>query len=103
MEDEERLLMAKESQRYEERIRKSSLREIMFKTKQHGYAAVSKDKAVLLKVFIGYLCGIDAFSNTKLIQSLLQCIRKGDEHDKIVAILSKKIRDQESIIQILIG
>lgn len=101
MENEERLLMARESQKHEEKIRKSSMREIMFRAKQRGYDAVSRDKKVLLKVFMGYLCGIGAFSNSKLIRSLLQCIKNGDECDKIVTILRNKIRDQESINQVL--
>lgn len=103
MEEDEKILMLRESEIYEERITKAITRERMLKIKSRGYSSMEKEEILLAKVFIGYLHGIDMSHNEKVFSALSIAIANATAGQSICKILQEKIKEAQRIIQILRG
>lgn len=90
LEEEEKFLIKRESSKYDEKIKKSLLREALHKIKIKGYESVSDEDAILIKVFIGYISEIDNIN--EILMCLVDSLKKGDFREKILDILKNKTR-----------
>lgn len=88
--DDEKFLIERESLKYDEKIKKSLLREAMYKIKLKGYESISSENSLLVKVFIGYVSEMENIN--EILMCLVDCLKKDCFREKILDILINKIK-----------
>lgn len=99
--DEERILLKRESLKHEERIEKATIRSQLADAKQRGYEKIREEDIKLIKVFIGYITELYPENLAILVDALIVSIKNETVSVKILEILSKKIKNLDEIIKIL--
>lgn len=99
--DEEMQLIMKESQRYEENIKKAEIREILYSLKTKGFYSLNKRCENLIRIFIGYLNGLGLLNAEKLSHIILKLATAKDIENKLIEILEKQLKDEQMIYEVL--
>ncbi|ELA42013.1 uncharacterized protein VICG_01030 [Vittaforma corneae ATCC 50505] len=100
-EEDEKILLKRESAKYEERIKKSKIREGMFKKKSEGYNKIKAESVPIIKTFLGYVLELYPDEIHLISDILVQSVKRNDVDEKINVILTKKIKNLEEIKNIL--
>ena len=108
---EDKILLERESLKYEEKINKKKIRKIMYNIKVEGYNQIELENKIennlenyeniYLKIFMGYITEIKALGNVSLVDSLIDSIVKKDFIKKIEKILKNRIKNIKEIEEIL--
>lgn len=101
MDDEDKILLLRESAKYEEKISKKSVRELMFIMKVKGYNQIVQKDVLYLKVFLGYVMEISLLSDPVVMNALISCIRKDDFGCKLALIMKMRLINSEEIAKYL--
>jgi len=103
MEDEEKLLMERDSEIYEEKIRKARMRDAMLRVKSRGYENVRRSDIPILKIFIGYASQLDLLQHPELAVALSLSVARSAARPGIEAILRDGLTALEDILAALGG
>lgn len=101
MDDEERLLMERESRIYEEKISKVCVRDAMHRAKSHGYENVRKADIPIIKIFIGYISQLDLLRYPELINALSLSIARSTVRQCLELILKSGFTRLEDLLGVL--
>lgn len=101
-EDYEKILMERETSKYEEKIQKARIREAMLARKSEGYSRVNTSNEPLIKTFLGYISELHSSEKNGILDALIDCIKNESECKRINFILANKIKKSDVIIKILV-
>lgn len=102
MDDEEKILLARESERREALILKKNVRNEAYKVKIDGYNSVLDRDAVYLKVFLGFIVELGFYNDFRIMDALVKAVKNGDLSSKIASIMKNRCMQAEEIISKLI-
>ncbi|KAI5170540.1 hypothetical protein PAEPH01_1520 [Pancytospora epiphaga] len=103
MEDEEKLLMERESEIYELRISKVHMRAAMHKIKNLGYESIRKADIPIIKIFIGYISQLGLLQHGEILDALSVSIAGSIVRPAIELILKNKLISFEGVLRALKG
>ena len=101
MEEEERILLQRESAKHDEKIAKQLMRDLMYSTKVNGFNQILDKEVKYLKVFLGYIIEIGLFTDVEVMSALTECIKKGSYRQKIEKVLMFKCIEADKIVELL--
>lgn len=101
MHDEEKFLMERESEIYEEKISKICARSAMHRTKRDGYGSVRKGDIPLIKIFIGYASQLGLFRDPELMDALSLSVADSTAGPRLELILGQGFTELADILGVL--
>jgi len=101
--EEERLLLQRESSKHEERIQKAKTRDKLAQIKVDGYNRLAVQDEALVKVFLGYALELHPEHSQPILDGLAVCISTSGYYEKIQFILSSNMVGLEDILTALIS
>ena len=98
MDDEEKILMKRETEKHYEAINKIQEREKHERLKRKGYDSLQKSFEIPIKIFMGYLAALNIPIDNRAYDLIIKFIVQGDLLEKINHIMSfniSKLNDME--------
>lgn len=96
-EDDEKILLKRESAKYEEKIQKAKIRKDMFKKKLEGYNKIKTENVPVIKTFIGYMLELYPEEIDMVSKILIQSVKNDNVNEKINMVLTKRIKTLDEI------
>lgn len=101
MEDEEKMLMMRDSAKHKERILNIKIREQTYLEKIEGYNRLETDDETITEVFIGYIAGLKAEHRVEILSEFANVVAEGQVLPRLSRILTKRLTTKVEILNAL--